>query len=229
VPASVYKALLSARLAFAVALDAARTRRCAAHRLAGAAACACAAGVVAPFHAEGSARFLAVCAQAFLSALAGALTQRVLQAAPPASAAPAPQLAPAGAPRDGAPGAAGAPPPPSALRLYLSDLAQRNVALYMVTSSALAACLAALVAWQALPHGGSIAATAAADAAAADAAASHGGRALFALALSVTLSAAAGLSTSHLLTVAGNVAKAMLAGAEARGRASWPQRLQRLF
>jgi hypothetical protein len=227
VPASVYKALLSARLAFAVGLDAARTGRCAAHRLAGAIACAAAAGVVAPFRAEGSARFLAVCAQAFLSALAGAMTQRVLQARKDVGGAPetantkglapaAHRAAPAGVAADG--GADGAPPSP--MRLYLIDLAERNASLYTVTSSALAAALATLLLFQsvaaATTHGGAPAAPdAAAAALAADAAPGYSSaRAFAAMALSVSLSAAAGLSTSHLLTVAGNVAKAMLAGAE---------------
>lgn len=193
-PASVYKAVLSVRLAFAVGLDAARTGRCPAHRLAGALCCAAAAVVVSPFHAEGSAAFVAVCAQAFLSALAGALTQRILQRFPPgAAAAPQHAQAPAGAPA----------PAESAVRRYLVDLAERNSSLYVATSTALGACLVALAAVAAVAGKG---AAAAAEAA--------GQSRVWALALSVVLSAAAGLSTSHLLTVAGNVAKAMLAGAE---------------
>ena len=190
VPASVYKAVLSVRLAFAVGLDAARTGRCPAHRLAGALSCAAAAVVVSPFHAEGSLAFVAVCAQAFLSALAGALTQRILQRYPPGAAAVA--AAPAGA----------AVAPPSAVRRYLMDLAERNASLYVATSAALTACLAVLAVVMAAFGSGRPAADAA------------GGSRVWALALSVALSAAAGLSTSHLLTVAGNVAKAMLAGAE---------------
>jgi hypothetical protein len=190
----VYKAVLSVRLAFAVGLDAARTGRCPAHRLAGALCCAAAAVVVSPFHAEGSAAFVAVCAQAFLSALAGALTQRILQRFPPgAAAAPQHAQAPAGAPA----------PAESAVRRYLVDLAERNSSLYVATSTALGACLVALAAVAAVAGKG---AAAAAEAA--------GQSRVWALALSVVLSAAAGLSTSHLLTVAGNVAKAMLAGAE---------------
>jgi hypothetical protein len=232
VPASVYKALLSARLAFAVGLDAARTGRCAAHRLAGAITCACAACVVAPFRAEGSARFVAVCAQAFLSALAGAMTQRVLQARKDVGSGGAPETAhPKGllaaahraAPAGAAPEGGAADAAPSPMRLYLIDLAERNASLYTVTSSALAAALATLLLFQsvaAAAHGGAhdgpdAAAAAAAAALAADSApASSSGRAFAAMALSVSLSAAAGLSTSHLLNIAGNVAKAMLAGAE---------------